>query len=165
MQSTTEHPGSLRREWSTAEIEKLIWLWKNVQSIKTIAGILGRSTSAIQTQASRRSLAKRLTSKEPADQTLSKEQSDRLRQIYRDTPSGISILGLSRVTDAPIETILSTLLDLSNEDRRYIDRIVYPVSTGDMRNCLRCGRPFSSEGAHNRICSNCKSSDDWLSDL
>ena len=30
-----------------------------------------------------------------------------------------------------------------------------------MRNCLDCGKPFWSEGKHNKICSNCKRRDDY----
>ncbi len=29
--------------------------------------------------------------------------------------------------------------------------------------CLRCSRPFPSEGAHNRVCRSCKHSSAWQS--
>ena len=29
------------------------------------------------------------------------------------------------------------------------------------RKCLMCGNPFQSEGAHNRICADCKSTRAW----
>ena len=29
------------------------------------------------------------------------------------------------------------------------------------RNCIRCGKPFKSQGNHNRICWWCKDTDDW----
>jgi hypothetical protein len=30
-----------------------------------------------------------------------------------------------------------------------------------LRPCLRCGRPFNSEGKHHRICSPCKETEEW----
>ena len=29
------------------------------------------------------------------------------------------------------------------------------------RNCMRCDKPFMSQGNHNRICWWCKDTDDW----
>ena len=29
------------------------------------------------------------------------------------------------------------------------------------RNCMRCNKPFMSQGNHNRICWWCKDTDDW----
>ena len=36
-----------------------------------------------------------------------------------------------------------------------------PVRIKAMRNCLRCGSQFASEGAGHRICRGCKSDDVW----
>jgi len=156
----------LRREWSNVEIEKLIWLWKNVQSITTISGVLERSTSAVQTQASRRSLPKRTVSTPGENEILlTASQRAKLLDVYRRNKSGIPVTELASTIRASIETILNTVLVLSRDDPRYLARLTFPMTSGDMRECLRCRRPFCSEGRHNRICSNCKSSDDWLNDV
>lgn len=32
------------------------------------------------------------------------------------------------------------------------------------RNCLKCGREFTASNKYNRICYNCKKTDDYMSD-
>ena len=54
---------------------------------------------------------------------------------------------------------------MTNEKFEWTDYYNYskPKSKKEKkeRNCMRCNKPFMSQGNHNRICWWCKDTDDW----
>lgn len=46
-------------------------------------------------------------------------------------------------------------------DTDEVDELPARPPARKRRKCLMCNQPFDSEGAHNRICRRCKSSQAW----
>ncbi|HTO83376.1 MAG TPA: hypothetical protein VMQ73_14120 [Methylomirabilota bacterium] len=44
----------------------------------------------------------------------------------------------------------------------FVPRGMGPIQGRGCRRCLRCRRPFDSEGPTERICGLCKLSEDWM---
>ncbi|MGU3404474.1 hypothetical protein [Methylobacterium fujisawaense] len=180
LQSQTE-----RRTWTAENREILVrwWMWE--PSVVVIALLLGRSTSAVQTMASRIGLPKRdiepethrrrWTDQEIAEYDLEKE---RLRRADGRTP----LVDLSKALRKSLDTVAIQFLqdvgtaenflrsawlpeppplDERRQERRLdcaapVDKRKLPA----MRKCLSCERGFWSEGAHIRRCPNCKAEDE-----
>lgn len=70
--------------WTPAEEERLITLYEKGQTIATIAGALGKSTSPIYTKLSELRLNKRVGSRNTEAATLTQEQQEQLIALYRD---------------------------------------------------------------------------------
>lgn len=51
----------------------------------------------------------------------------------------------------------------SNQSVHYRTKTKKANRKTEKRNCLCCGKPFDSEGIHNRVCDDCKSTSAWRS--
>lgn len=45
--------------------------------------------------------------------------------------------------------------------QEHKDMLDGPKEKPSKRNCLTCGKPFRSEGKHNRVCRPCKNTANW----
>ena len=177
-------PQSERRPWDETDLDLLIrwWMWE--PSVVVIAILLGRSTSAVQTMASRKGLPKRdiepethrrrWTEQECADYDAEKR---RLRREDGRTPLIELAHSLRKSLDTVAIHFLQEVGTTENflrhawlpepprlDERRQASRLeCAPVDnrkTAMIRKCLTCGRGFWSEGAHIRRCPNCKAEDE-----
>lgn len=174
-----------RRPWLDADNKVLISLWERVGSISLISIIMGRSKSSIQTQASRLGLPQRDDFSSNHRHRWS-ESDDRALEVHLKKFTGsdgkIEIQGLARAMERSVDAIISRLESWYENDPELLSRLVIPdvrmdddESTGFVdeakkkrsgskagkRYCLRCRKTFWSAGEHNRVCINCKRSDDW----
>lgn len=173
-----------RRPWTDADNRKLIDLWPRVGSIILIAIDLERSSSSVQTQASRLGLPRRAEGNErhrrkwtPEDlQDLELSVAKRTKfngeipicKIADDIGRSIDAVGSKLAETMGGEEELFALIDLSDIKvhsliTKKVDKDVDPRKVGKKRPCLCCRKIFWSEGAHNRLCSSCKAGEgsDW----
>ncbi len=175
-----------RKNWEKSESETLIKLWDEIGSIVVLSIILNRSTSSVQTHASRLSLPRRKDSQQRHRRRWSRTE-DRLLSaaIAKHTDGGkIKIYDVATDLNRSVDAIATKLQEeyTSEEDlfaaihipeeilakknvgSKQRDQKAYagPGMVQDnrqksrMRDCLTCQSPFWSEGAHNRICDKCK---------
>jgi hypothetical protein len=117
--------------------ELLKELWKDNETPASIAEKLGRSVAAIMTRAARLGLPRRSApGRKPGYQRKQSEKNKRL--IARATADSLLTNTAGKTGDATPETGLK-----------------------QARICLMCLNRFPSEGRHNRICPNCKTSAEY----
>jgi|GEM_PF-5066293 hypothetical protein len=176
-----------RRPWTDADNRALIDLWPRVGSIVLIALELERSSSSVQTQASRLGLPRRTEANDrhrrkwtAADVAALEESVARHR-----TPEGrIPICEVAEDVGRSIDAVAARLAEtLGGEEELFSvilvtrrptaaakhapnEERIDPRKVGRMRPCMTCRKMFWSEGAHNRRCMACKSNEsdsawDW----
>lgn len=170
----------IRRPWSDADDRSLIDLWPRVGSIVLIALALQRSSSSVQTRASRLGLPRRLEGNDrhrrkwtPEDnRDLDKSFEKRVRkdglipicEIADDIGRSIDAVAakLSEMLDGEEELFAKILVDKATyqpSSKSHEKKIIDTRKVEKQRPCLKCRRNFWSKGAHNRLCMSCKAAD------
>lgn len=180
-------PNISRISWGEEDTKKLISLWGRTGSVYIIAILLNRSMSSIQTQASRLNLPQR--QEEPGHQRRrwTQEEDDYLIEITNQKTGHIDVPEIAKKLKRGVDATFSRLEKFAQDAaalrrRIYVPSVINTISIDaylpnrgnldtsgvvpknndeKMRNCLDCGKPFWSEGKHNKICSNCKRRDDY----
>jgi len=178
-----------RRPWTDVDNRALIDLWPRVGSIVLIALELERSSSSVQTQASRLGLPRRTEGNDRHRRKWTAEDVATLDESVnrRRLPDGrIPICEVADDVGRSIDAVSARLAEaLGGEEELFSVILVTrkppaarkpsPVSTGEtvdrrkvgkMLPCMTCRKMFWSEGAHNRRCMTCKASEsdtnwDW----
>lgn len=167
---------STRRAWDAEDNEALISMWDRVSSIVLIALELDRTTSSVQTQASRRGLPRRNEANErhrrkwtPEDLRLLEATLDR----HTDEDGVIYICEIADDMKRSIDAVTSKIAEMFGGEEELFPKlkvtrviaeavkVTLPKNVDQRkipktRPCMTCERPFWSEGAHNRICQPCK---------
>lgn len=167
---------SRRRLWDVQDTNALIEMWDLTSSIVLIALELNRTTSSVQTQASRRGLPRRNEANErhrrkwtPEDlrlleTTLDKHTNDKgeifICEIAEDMKRSIDAVSAKLVEIiGPEEEIFPKLKVTAriggNAPKQPPKKSAKRLNLPDTRDCITCRRPFWSEGWHNRICGPC----------
>jgi len=175
-----------RRPWTDADNRALIDLWPRVGSIVLIALELQRSTSSVQTQASRLGLPRRTDGNDRHRRKWTPEDIEALdRSISVRTRSDgkIPICEIADDVARSIDAVAARLIESLDGEDEFFNRIVVTRNipalkntaqktgtdsrkAGKMRPCMCCSKPFWSEGSFNRLCQSCKSGEtesnwDW----
>jgi hypothetical protein len=178
-----------RRDWEDGHIQALLDMWPRVMSIVLIALELKRSTSSVQTMASRKNLPRRTEGNERHRRKWSPEDVDNLKDSLRsntDADGKILICEIADEMGRSIDAVAAKLTELEEFgsekalfERIRVTRKSFGVSepekqalpkggdtrkVGKKRPCMCCQEIFWSEGAHNRLCAKCKKDEggsDW----
>lgn len=174
-----------RRPWTDADNRALIDLWPRVGSIVLIALDLGRSSSSVQTQASRLGLPRRTEGNERHRRKWTAEDVARLESsVARRTADdgSIPICEIAEDVGRSIDAVAAKLSETMGSEevlfaaitvtqkRFYATAVtapkpgIDPRKVGKKRPCMSCTKIFWSEGAHNRLCAACKKDEggsDW----
>jgi len=150
-----------------------------VSSIVLIALALDRSTSSIQTQASRKGLPRRYEANERHRRKWTVEDLKLLEKTldkHTNEDGDIFICDIAEEMKRSIDAIAERLKDMFGSEEELFQKLKVGNILDNMkkkeipknedtrklartRNCMTCRRPFWSEGAHNRICQSCKKED------
>lgn len=172
-----------RRPWADADNRALIDLWPRVGSIVLIALELERSSSSVQTQASRLGLPRRTEGNERHRRKWTAEDVEKLESsVARRTgdDGSIPICEIADDVGRSIDAVAAKLAESMGGEEALFSQIkvtkrrfyaapvakadVDPRKVGKKRPCLCCQKVFWSEGAHNRLCASCKRDEggsDW----
>ena len=112
------------------QLEELASLWNDGVPTEEIAERLGRSASAVLTQAVRIGLPRRASS--------GRKSSAQAGQAAPKTKMPVNVVVF------PVRGYSGAAVQASHAPVRQA------------RNCLMCGTSFASHGSHNRICTKCK---------
>lgn len=168
----------IRRPWTDKHDRQLIDLWPRVGSIVLIALELGRSSSSVQTRASRLNLPRRLEGNDRHRRKWTEEDIEKLetsvaRRVEYD--GSIPICEIADDVGRSIDAVAAKLAETMGGEESLFTQIkvtkkrpspvpvkkteekIDPRKVGKRRPCLCCGKNFWSEGAHNRLCMSCKS--------
>ena len=117
MQKFTVSEDNSRSSWTSEDVEKLLSLWNIFASIMLIAAIMGRPTSSIQTQASRKQLPKR-GSLPGLRRRWTKEEDILILDTIKDVgpKHRLDILGLASKMNRSIDAIINRLYREHNVD-------------------------------------------------
>lgn len=163
-----------RREWTKADIQELIDLWKIIPSVHLLSLILKRAPSAIQTQASRSGLNKSaVIDVSHLRRRWTKVDDELLKELvnnYRKDGMGLPIFDISKAVNRSIDSTVNRIVYLYN-DKYIIREIKVPKTIHQVekefktfigsdseankeikkkksnsieRKCLSCGRIFVS---------------------
>jgi hypothetical protein len=167
---------SRRRGWDEDDNNALIHMWDRVSSIVLIALELNRTTSSVQTQASRRGLPRRKEHNErhrrkwtPEDLKLLDQKLDH----HTNEEGEIFICEIADDMQRSIDAVATKLSEMFGGDEELFPKLkvthkvheaiqvvvsknVDQRKVAKTRDCMHCKRPFWSEGAHNRLCLPCK---------
>jgi len=173
-----------RRPWTDGDNRRLIDLWPRVGSIVLIALELERSSSSVQTQASRLGLPRRTEGNERHRRKWTPDDIAKLDQSVAnrtDKDGSIPICEIAEDVGRSIDAVASKLAETMGGEEHLFPLIkvtesklqalavkkpekgIDPRKIGKKRPCLCCSKIFWSEGAHNRLCFSCKSGEgsDW----
>jgi len=177
----------IRRPWTDADDRSLIDLWPRVGSIVLIALALQRSSSSVQTRASRLGLPRRLEGNDRHRRKWTSEDIKNLDKAFDKRVQEDGSIPISEIADDVGRSIdavaarLSAMLGGAEElfTKIVVDQATYlPANKSNdkkiidtrklekRRPWLTYRRNFCSTGAHNRLCMSCKSADtgsdfDW----
>jgi hypothetical protein len=163
-------------------------LWDSIGSVALIAIMMERSSSSVQTQASRLGLPPRAEEKDRHRRRWAEGDDEILEEVVNELtrPDGrIPIKEVAIRMGRSVDAIVVRLESLYGEDSSILSRLEVPPppevleppkpriktlpgkrdSGEGTKKCLRCSKEFWSEGRHNWICVTCKRSDDWSFDL
>jgi hypothetical protein len=175
-----ENVNQRRRPWEAKDNEVLMALWDTIGSVFIIAKIMNRSASSIQTQASRLGLPPRGADLDKARRKWMEEDDELLERLEFEkvTDEGLlDIMAISKEMGRSPDQVIARLESL-RPDEDWLSKILIPSSsqflceevndaakknTGQRSKCLKCRKPFRSEGKHNWVCVRCKRGEDWLS--
>lgn len=178
-----------RRDWEDGHIQALLDMWPRVMSIVLIALELKRSTSSVQTMASRKNLPRRTEGNERHRRKWTPEDVDNLKDSLRtntDRDGKVLICEIADDVGRSIDAVAAKLTEFEEfgSEKALFERIrvtrknfgttlpakepqkgVDSRKVGKKRPCMTCQEIFWSEGAHNRMCAKCKKdeggSDRW----
>ena len=176
-----------RRPWTDADNRALIDLWPRVGSIVLIALDLERSSSSVQTQASRLGLPRRTEGNERHRRKWTSEDISALESSVAARTMADGSIPICEIADdvgRSIDAVSAKLAEtMGGEEalfsaikvtkRKYLAIAVEPAKAaegvdprkvGKKRPCMSCTKIFWSEGAHNRLCAACKKDEggsDW----
>ena len=168
----------IRRPWTDKHDRQLIDLWPRVGSIVLIALELERSSSSVQTRASRLNLPRRLEGNDRhrrkwTDEDIEKLESSVARRVEDD--GSVPICEIADDVGRSIDAVAAKLSETMGGEEvlfskikvtrkrptpttiKKVDEYVDPRKVGKRRPCMSCRKNFWSEGAHNRLCMSCKS--------
>ncbi len=156
--------GSVRRQWTTEENQRLIDLWHSTGSIALISLLMDRNAASIQTQASRINLPQRNEDGMNHRRRWSTDDEVRLFEII-DSLERIDIKAVARQFDRSTDAIVSKIVDRYGKNSPILSRIDTNVTVSSRnlvsgpgpgtRLCLSCRKPFHSSGKKHRICPTC----------
>lgn len=174
-----------RRKWMDSDTRALIDMWPRVGSIVLIALELKRSTSSVQTQASRTNLPRRMENNERHRRKWTEEDVVSLRDalIGNTTPDGqVLICEIAEQVKRSIDAVASKLAedDFFGDEEKLFEKIKVtktsiasattsaevmscdevvtedPRQKAKERKCMKCRKMFWSEWVGNRRCNACK---------
>lgn len=180
-----------RRPWKPEDEQELLDLWPRVMSITLIALELKRTTSSVQTMASRKGLPRRTEGNErhrrkwmPEDIQALKDSLDR----NTDDNGYVLICEIADEVGRSIDAVAARLIDFAqfgSEEALFeaikVTRKTFGTTSpsrykatganswdtpdgGKKMPCMTCKKIFYSESKANRMCSNCKKDEggsDW----
>jgi len=161
----------VRRSWSAEEKDLLTALWFAWGSVILISAKLGRSTSAIQTQASRMGLPGRdQGDNEGARKKWEDDERAELVETvdeYRREHLKIPIFDLAQDYGRSVDSVADAIRNLWEEEEGFIKALQLPEYNAEdplkgigklrKRPCLCCQKPFFSTGPGHRLCTTCRS--------
>lgn len=179
-----------RRPWTDADNRALIGLWPRIGSIVLIALELGRSSSSVQTQASRLGLPRRLEGNDRHRRRWTESDVAALDASIAKRQRQDKKIPINEISDdigRSIDAVVAKMAEMNGGESEIFDKLIVtrqhpavtpmkgqlgadatidPRKVGKMRPCMTCSRTFWSEGAWNRRCSSCKSAEsdtnwDW----
>jgi hypothetical protein len=177
-----------RRDWEDGHIQALLDMWPRVMSIVLIALELKRSTSSVQTMASRKNLPRRTEGNERHRRKWTPEDVAALKDSLRsntDRDGKVLICEIADDIGRSIDAVAAKLTEFEEfgSEKALFERIkvtrkflpvaapspadqkgIDPRKIGKKRPCMTCQEIFWSEGAHNRMCSKCSKGEggsDW----
>lgn len=178
-----------RRPWAPSDTRSLIDMWPRVGSIVLIALKLKRSTSSVQTQASRKNLPRRGETNERHRRKWTDDDIRSLRNsLTKNTgrEGRVLICEIAEDVKRSIDAVASKLseVDFFGDEEALFEKIEVTreiiasanvTATADAENkddrnkakkrtCLNCTKEFWSEWSGNRRCNACKkgeSDDNW----
>ena len=163
------------RPWSEQDREELMQLWALIPSIALIAIKLNRSIASVQSFASRLGLPRRNNKIGQSYTRWTVSQDEKLQQsvaMHTDTENKIDIVKVADELNRSIDTVIGKLIEIKGNEVEVLstcfaqlDLLVAKKQSAKFyddrksakpRRCMTCRRLFWSEGAHNRICPECK---------
>lgn len=148
-------------------------------SIVLIALQMERSTSSVQTQASRVGLPRRKEGNDRHRRKWNEEDNQELESAlekHTDDEGRILIIEIADSIGRSIDAVAIKLTDMFGSEEALFDMIhvskmpdfvadksADPIDrrkVAKQRKCLTCQKNFWSEGAHNRMCGTCKKSEE-----
>lgn len=172
-----------RRDWLHDDDTDLMRLWPSVGSVALIGIMMERSRSSVQTRASRLNLPPRTEESDRHRRRWSEAEDTRLDAALLEValPDGkIPIQLVADRLERSVDAVVARIEARYGEHSDIIGRLVAPPMPvpqapaakppgsgrksrreGGEWDCLRCRRPFWSEGVHNWVCDRCKRTDDW----
>lgn len=163
-----------RRPWSDADNGDLINYWHRVGSVVLIAMLLNRSTSSVQTQASRLGLPRRAEGNDRHRRRWTGDDTGELKVAVGELVGEdglIPIDAIAKRLGRSVDAVVAKLSLVFDDVDGIASRIVLPPPAeapadggfavgrnrkSGRRPCLSCDKPFWSEGIHNRLCPRCR---------
>jgi hypothetical protein len=178
-----------RKTWTKDETGRLISLWDEIASITVLSILMERSTSSIQTQASRIGLPRRSEHLKRHRRRWSRSEEKLFERSFEDAkyPDGrIDIYEIASDLNRSVDAVAAKIQEKFTDEPTMLSLLVIPDEIKEkikiasqenkkenkvykkrgeikdlryyeiMRDCLSCRNPFWSEGAHNRVCDQCK---------
>ena len=118
-----------RKPWTNEETEALIRAWDDIGSIILLSILLGRSTSSVQTQASRISLPRRNEKTQRHRRRWSRVEERMLQRTLEDytTEHGrVRIYDVAKVLNRSVDAIAAKLIDKYGSEEDLIKNIEIP---------------------------------------
>lgn len=156
-----------RKDWTRADILQLMGLWDAFGSISIAAAIMGRNYAAVQTQASRRQLPKRVINGRNRRRWTSDD--DDFIQTYLRKNQRIDIKELASSIERSVDSCVQRLETHHHmPPKDLVKRLTIPESLGTKQAykiCPNCQRPFIRKNSLNYVCAPCKKTDIFKSDF
>jgi hypothetical protein len=118
-----------RKPWSNEETDTLIRIWEDVGSIILLSILLDRSTSSVQTQASRIGLPRRQESLQRHRRRWSRAEERQLNDLiakHSTSDNKIRIYDVARDMTRSVDAIAAKLMENLEHERDLLDRVVIP---------------------------------------
>ena len=106
--------------------------------------------------------AAEMSTKMPKGERWSRAQVELLTELWRSKVSARDIAARTGRTERAV-IVKASRVGLATRRFRNADNGRRYPKKARLRNCLRCGRQFFSEGVGNRICPKCKTDFSWRS--
>lgn len=172
-----------RRDWLHEDDTQLMKLWPAIGSVALIGIMMERSRSSVQTRASRLNLPSRTEESDRHRRRWSEPEDAKLDAALVEVAlpdGGIPIQQVADRLERSVDAVVARIEARYGEHSDICARLVAPPMptlqptlarvagaprksrrSGGEWDCLRCRRPFWSEGVHNWVCDRCKRTDDW----
>lgn len=149
-----------RNRWTHEKIERLHVLLGEGRPIAEVAGILGHSQQSCRNKANQLGISiRRIRQPKKCIATMQKPAAPRHQQPWtKEEEQRLLVLATHHLSCAEIGAKLNRTAISVEVRLKALSRGVVGAKKkeGRRRPCLRCTRPFDSEGPHNRLCKDCR---------